>query len=128
MTRALLAAVLAFGLCGVVFAQKKTDVTVVESRARRVEEGRVSVDARVKVTGAKPVRGLVVFFDFVSSEGDPLISAKVEADEDDLKPGEETSLRAATTNPPGAVRYKIHALDGAGRELRVGNAGPFTIE
>jgi hypothetical protein len=31
-------------------------------------------------------------------------------------------------SPRGAVRYRLRAFDGADRELRVGNPGPFTIE
>jgi hypothetical protein len=126
--RLILAACLGLTLCAVAAAQRKPDVQVLECHARRVEEGRVSVDARVKVTSGKPLKGLVIFFDFLSSEGDPLISSKVEADEDELRPGDESSFHAATINPPGAIRFKVHAQDGAGRDLRIGNAGPYTIE
>jgi hypothetical protein len=109
------------------FAQRHSDVQILESRARRVEEGRVSVDGRVRI-GAKPIKGLVLVFDFISADGDPLTSQKVEVDDDVLARGEESTFHAATNNPPGAVRYQLRAFDGADRELRVGNPGPYTIE
>ena len=100
---------------------------MIEAKARRVEEGRISFDGRVKV-GDKPVKGLVLVFEFMSADGDPLTSQKVEVDDDVLQRGEETSFHAATNNPPGAVRYRMRAFDGADRELRLGNSGPFIIE
>jgi len=108
-------------------AQKRADVHVLEVRARRVEEGKIAVDGRVKV-GDKPLRGLVIVFDFLSADGDPLTSQKVDVDDDVLARGEETTFHAVTMNPPGSIRYRLRAFDGADRELRIGNSGPFTIE
>jgi hypothetical protein len=103
-------------------------VQVLEARARRVEEGKVAVDGRVKVTSEKPLKGLVIVFDFLSTEGETLTSQKVQVEEDVLARGEESSFHAATLNPPGSVRFRLRAFDTADRELRVANAGPFTIE
>ena len=49
-------------------------------------------------------------------------------DDDVLARGEETTFHAVTMNPPGSIRYRLRAFDGADRELRIGNSGPFTIE
>lgn len=121
---------LALFLCACAFAvaQRRPDVQVLEAKARRVEEGKVAVDGRVKVTGEKPVKGLVVVFDFLSTEGDTLTSQKIQVDEEELDRGEESTFHAATMNPPGAVRFRLRAFDGSDRQLRLGNAGPFTIE
>ena len=86
------------------------------------------MDGRVKITGEKPIKGLVIVFDFLSTEGETLTSQKVTMDEDELDRGEESTFHAATMNPPGAVRYKLRAFDKSDRQLRLGNAGPFTIE
>lgn len=108
-------------------AQKRPDVQVLEVKARRVDEGKVAVDGHVKV-GEKPVKGLVIVFDFLSSEGDTLTSQKIAVDEEELDRGEESTFHAATMNPPGAVRFRLRAFDTADRQLRLGNSGPFTIE
>jgi hypothetical protein len=115
-------------LCTLAAAQRRPDVQVVEAKARRVEEGKITVDGRVKVTGEKPVKGLVIVFDFLSTEGETLTSQKVQVDEGVLDRGEESTFRGATMNPPGAVRFRMRAFDSADRELRLGNSGPFTIE
>jgi hypothetical protein len=114
-------------LCTLAAAQRRPDVQVVEAKARRVEEGKITVDGRVKV-GGKPVKGLVIVFDFLSTEGETLTSQKVQVDDDVLDRGEESTFRGATMNPPGAVRFRMRAFDSADRELRLGNSGPFTIE
>jgi hypothetical protein len=108
-------------------AQRRPEVQVIEAKARRVEEGKIAVDGRVKV-GDKPLKGLVIVFDFLSSEGETLTSQKITADEDQLDPGEESSFHAATMNPPGAIRFRLRAFDSSDRQLRIGNAGPFVIE
>jgi hypothetical protein len=117
-----------FCFCGFALAQRRPDVQVVEAKARRVEEGRIAVDGRVKVTGEKPVKGLVIVFDFLSTEGETLTSQKVQVEDGVVDRGEESTFHAATLNPPGAVRFRLRAFDAADRELRLGNNGPFTIE
>jgi hypothetical protein len=115
-------------LCALATAQRRSDVQVLEAKARRIEEGKVAVDGRVKAVSEKPLKGLVIVFDFLSTEGETLTSQKVRVEEDVLDRGDESTFHAATLNPPGAVRFRLRAFDGADRELRVTNAGPFTIE
>jgi len=115
-------------LCVPVHAAKKPDVQILESRARRVEAGKVAVDGSVRITAGKPVKGLVIVFDFLSSEGETLTSQKTRVADGALEPGAESSFHAETMNPPGAVRFRLRAVDGAEQDLRVANAGPFAIE
>lgn len=107
-------------------AQKMHDVDVLESKAKRVEEGRLSIDGRVRV--GKPIKGLTLTFDFYTSDGELLSSQRAAVEDETLKRGEESAFHAETENPPGSVRFKIRAYDGIGRQLRVGNEGPFVID
>jgi hypothetical protein len=107
--------------------KKPPDIEVLESHVRR-DTDEIKLDGRVRNTGEKPLRGLVVVFDFLSPEGGVVSSERTEAAEDVLGPGQESSYRAVTGDPPRAVRYSIRAFDAAERELRVANSGPFTIE
>jgi hypothetical protein len=109
-------------------AQKGHDVEIVEAKARRVEEGRLSVDGRVRVTGRKSVSGLALTFDFLTSDGALLSSEKAAVEDDEIKRGDDSAFHAETQNPPGSVRFKIRAFDSSGRQLRVGNDGPFVID
>ena len=126
--RYLAAASLLLLSCSLVLAQKRHDVEIVEAKARRVEEGRLSVDGRVHITGAKSVKGLALTFDFLTSDDELLSSEKVSVEDDVLYRDEEAPFHAETNNPPGSVRFKIRAFDGSGRQLRVGNDGPFVID
>lgn len=46
-------------------AKKPADVEILETKVAR-DAGRISVDGRVKVTAEKPLRGLILIFDFRS--------------------------------------------------------------
>jgi hypothetical protein len=107
-------------------AQKKHDVEILEAKARRVEEGRLSIDGRVRA--GKPLKGLTLTFDFLTSDGQLLSSQRAAVEDDSIDRGDESSFHAETENPPGSVRFKIRAFDGDGRQLRVGNDGPFVID
>jgi len=107
-------------------AQKKHDVEILEAKARRVEEGRLSIDGRIAVT--KPIKGLTLTFDFLTSDDELLSSQKTPVEDQSLRRGDESSFHAETDNPPGSVRFKIRAFDGEGRQLRVSNDGPFVID
>jgi hypothetical protein len=124
--RYLAAALLLLLGCAAVMAQKKHDVEILEAKARRVEEGRLSIDGRV--SAARPIKGLALTFDFLTSDGELLSSQKTTVEDDAMDRGDESSFHAETDNPPGSVRFKIRAFDGNGRQLRVANDGPFVID
>src|SRR5215471_11088221 len=70
-------------LCGFSQDRKKKppDIEVVESKAHRTED-RVKLDGRVKVTAEKPLRGLIIIFDFISPEHAVISSEKTTVEED----------------------------------------------
>lgn len=107
--------------------KKAADVQVMETRARR-EEGKISVDGKVKVTGEKPLRGLVIVFDFRSPEKEVVTTQTTTVDEDTLETGREGSYHVEMADAARAVTYTVRAFDGHEKELRVENIGPFSIE
>ena len=107
--------------------KKAPDVEVVDVKCHRTED-RLTLDGKVKVTGEKPLKGLVLEFAFLGSSGNILTAQKAEVSNETLNKNEEPAFHAETLNPPGSIQYKIRAFDIAERELRIGNAGPFTIE
>jgi hypothetical protein len=107
--------------------KKPPDVQVLETKGRR-EEGKFNLDGRVRVTAEKPLRGLVLIFDFISPEHAVISSQKTTVDEDTMKNGQEGSYHVETRDSARAVQYKIRAFDIGERELRVANDGPFVIE
>jgi hypothetical protein len=113
-----------------VAAQKKKkppDLEVLEASAHR-GESKVSVDGRVRNSGEKPIKELILLFDFQSPEKQVVATEKGAIDEEVLLPGKEAAFHMEANAPPGSIAFQINAADGAGRDLRVAKAGPFPIE
>ena len=110
-----------------VAAQKKSDVRVVESKAVR-DGPNITMDGKVRVTGEKTLRGLLIVFDFRSPEKAVITSQNTVVDEGSMETGKEGSFHAELVDPVRAVSYVVRAFDMHERELRVANAGPFPIE
>jgi hypothetical protein len=127
MKLAALVAILALTLSGADKKKKPPDVTVVECNSRRAN-GQITFDGKVRNTGERTIRGLVLSFDFLSSDTELLTTLKGPVDEDILETGAESSFHLETDEPPRAVRYQLSAVDQGGRDLRVANTGPFAIE
>jgi hypothetical protein len=108
-------------------AQKKADVQILETKAVR-EGAKISVDGKVRVTGEKPLRGLVIIFDFRSPEKEVVTSQKAVIDEDTLETGREGVFHSEMADSARAVRYTVRAFDNHDRELRVANPGPYPVE
>jgi hypothetical protein len=108
-------------------APKQPDVEILESKARR-EEGKVTLDGRVRNTGSKAIRGLVVIFQFTAPDKAVITNQKTEIEEPVLEPGQEGTFRAVLIDPVRAVYYRIDAEDRSGKELRVARPGPYSIE
>ena len=107
--------------------RKPADVQVLETKARR-EESKITVDGKVRVTGEKPLRGLVLIFDFRSPERKVVTAQKTTVDEEVLENGREGSYHVEMADAARAVTYTIRAFDFHDKELRVENTGPFPIE
>ena len=124
------AILLAIVLLSVSAADKKKkppDVTVAECAARR-GNGKITFDGKVRATGEKPIKGLVLLIDFLSTDNVLLTTFNAEVEEDLMAVGSESSFHFDSDEPPRAIRYRFNATDRGGRDLRVANAGPFAIE
>jgi hypothetical protein len=108
-------------------AKKPADVRVLETKARR-EETRITVDGKVRVTGEKPLRGLVIVFDFRSPEHAVVTTQNTTIDAGLLENGYECSYHVEMADAARAVAYTIRAFDSHEKELRVENTGPFPVE
>jgi len=107
--------------------KKPPDVQIVETKAVR-DSSKITVDGRVKVTGEKPLRGLVIYFDFRSPEKEVVTSQKTVIQDDTMDVGKEGAYHAEMVDAVRAVAYTIRAFDMHEKELRVANPGPFVVE
>jgi hypothetical protein len=125
--RVLTIAALCFTLFAAAAPQKKADIQILDTKAVR-DAGKISVDGKVRVTGEKPLHGLVIVFDFRSPEKEVVTSQKAVIDEDTLETGREGVYHSEMADSARAVRYTLRAFDGHEKELRVANPGPYPIE
>jgi hypothetical protein len=107
--------------------KKPPDVQIVEASARR-DESRVSLEGRLRNTGEKPIKALMLLFDFMAPGRQVITTQKAPIDEELLERGKEAVFHMELNAPPRAVEFQINASDGSGRELRVAGGGPFSIE
>jgi hypothetical protein len=108
-------------------SQKKNDVDVAEMKAHRLEST-LAVDGTLKVNSSKPLKGIVLYFDFLSADKEVLATEKALVTEETVKAGQDQPFHVESRFPVGSVRFKVRAFDGSDRELRLGNPGPFIIE
>jgi hypothetical protein len=126
----ILAGILSLSLALVSGADKKRkppDIQVLECSGRRADT-RITLDGKVKNTSEKTIHGLILFFDYLSSDKVILTTLNGPVEEEELEPGKESTFHLESDAPPRAVRYQLNAVDRSGRDLRVANAGPFAIE
>ena len=123
----LLLAIVVLSLSGADKKKKPPDVTIVECNARR-GDGRITFDGRVRASGEKTIRGLVLLIDFLSTDNELLTTLKAPVEEEELPVGQESNFHFEGDEPPRAIRYRINAVDQGGRDLRIANAGPFSID
>jgi hypothetical protein len=123
----ILTAILALALCGADKKKKPPEVTILECNGRR-DAGKITLDGKVRNTGEKPLNGLLLLFDFLSSDKVILTTQKGPVEDEVLDPGQESTFHLQCEQPPRAVRFQLNAVDHSGRDLRVANAGPFAID
>jgi hypothetical protein len=107
--------------------QKPPDLEILVIKGQRIPE-RVAIDGRVKNTGVKPIEGLLLLIDFLSSDNVLLTTKKGPVEAELLQPGEEAEFRLEVGDPVRSVRFRVNAENSEGRDLRVENNGPFVIE
>jgi hypothetical protein len=106
---------------------KTPDLELVECSIHR-QEGRVSVEGRVKNVGVKTINKLTLLFDFFAPGHEPLTTKRGELETEKLAPGEEAEFRWELADPVRAVNVEVRAEDGSGRDLLTVRTGPFPIE
>jgi hypothetical protein len=125
--RTILALALAVGLIAAEKKRKPPEVQILEASAHRGESN-ISVDGRLRNSGEKPIKELTLLFDFMAPGRQVITTQKGAIDEEVLEPGAEAAFHMELNAPPRSVEFQINAEDGSGRDLRVANPGPFTIE
>ena len=107
--------------------QRKPDVEFLKVSSVR-QEGKIQYEGDLKVTGEKPVAGLVIQLDFFESRGVLLTIQKIQIEDATLNRGEEKHFSVQGNDVPRAVSYRISARDASGRDLNVAGGGPYPLD
>src|SRR5215472_1020706 len=83
-------------------SKKPGDVELFDTKVAR-DNGKITVDGKVRVTAEKGVRGLVIVFDFRSPEKEVVTSQKTVIDEGALETGREGVYHAEMADAVRAV-------------------------
>jgi hypothetical protein len=106
---------------------REAEIEVIEPVVRR-EDGRVTIDGRLRNTGEKPARNLAVFYEILDSDRNVLTRQRGGIEEHELEPDRETEIHAQMHFHARGIQVRLSFEDGSGRELKGINAGPFPIE
>lgn len=107
--------------------KKPPDVQVVHLSSTR-QEGQITYQGTVKITGEKPVNGLTLQFEFLDTRGVLLSQQKIQIDEATLSPGGEKQFSVQGNDVPRAVKFRVQACDASGRDLNVSGEGPYPLD
>ena len=124
--RSLLLAAAASCLCASFAAKKpKPGVEITGIQSTR-QEGEIGFEGTIRVHG-KPLKGLILHFEFLDSRGALLSIQKMRIEERLIEPGEELSFTLGGNDVPRAVKYEIKVTDGQRMEVRTVNGGPHPL-
>jgi hypothetical protein len=106
---------------------RKSDIQFRKITSSR-QEGAITYEGDLKVTGEKPVAGLILHIEFLDTEGILLTQQKIETTEETLTPGMEKHFAVRGNDVPRAVSFRLSATDRTGRDLSTDGSGPYPLD
>lgn len=103
------------------------EIQIVNLKIQR-DGGMVALEGKVKNVSDKPLRGLVVFFEFLQFDGRMISRMTTQVSENVMDPGEEGEFTTQTPDQVRAVHVRLDAEDTQGRYLKVDKPGPHVID
>jgi len=107
--------------------EKPPDLEIVELKVRR-DEKLITVDGRVRNISAKPMKGVVLFFEFLEADHKMISRMIAEVTKDAVAPGEDGTFETQMRDQSRAVAVRLDAEDIDGRYFNVDKPGPYEIE
>ena len=108
-------------------APKPPEIEMIDASAQR-QDDRLTIDGRIRNCGEKPIKRLVLLFDFLDPANVVLSTKRGSIDEEVLPPGEEREFHSQVEDNARAVAVRVNFEDGDGRELRAEKSVSLQIE
>ena len=106
---------------------KPPELEIIEFSVRR-DEKVIVVDGRVRNISDKPLKGIVLYFEFLESDNKMISRMIADVTKDVVGPGEDAAFETQTRDQSRAVFLRLDAEDGHGRFLLPDKPGPYEIE
>lgn len=106
---------------------KPPDLTILEIRAERNSEG-IVIEGKLKNPSMKPWVRIQLLIDLLGPNANLLVSRRGPIESDSLEPEGESDFRLQMPDTPKATQIRVNAEDRSGRDLLIGNSGPFPIQ
>jgi len=107
--------------------EKPPELEIVELKARR-DEKNITVDGRVRNISGKPMKGIVLYFEFLEGDNKMISRMIAEVTKDEIAPGDDASFETQTKAQARAISIRVDAEDSGGRYFRIDKPGPYEIE
>lgn len=108
--------------------QKTPEVELQKVRVQRINDQLLEVDGSVLNTSTRNLSKVQVVFEFFAPGKQSITIQRGSPEPDKLSPGDLVEFHLQLKAPARAVRVVLGVVDGNGRELRVGNPGPYPVE
>jgi hypothetical protein len=105
---------------------KNRDVEIVSIEATR-PAGTVGFTGTVKVHREKPIRGLLLIFEFFDVDRKLLTQQKLLIEEKNVQRGDEVEFELLGDDVPRAVSFRIRVMSSRQMELTVDKGGPYPL-
>ena len=86
------------------------------------------MEGRVRNISAKPMKGIVLFFELLESDKKMIVRLSTDVTKDPVEPGEDASFDTQTKDIARAVGARVDAEDVDGRYFKVDKPGPYQID
>lgn len=107
---------------------KTPELEFTQVSVHRINDTLLAADGSVRNTGTKSYRRVQIVFEFFAPGKQSITIQRGSPEPDLIPPGELVEFHLQLRAPARAVQVTLGAEDGSGRELRVGNAGPYPVE
>ena len=106
---------------------KQPDMELLEFKVHR-EDKTIVLDGRVRNISAKPMKGVVLYFELLESDNKMISRLSAEVTKDVIAPGEDVSFETQTNDHSRAVGVRVDAEDVDGRYFTLNKPGPYEID
>jgi uncharacterized protein (TIGR02588 family) len=127
MMRLVLAFALLAGMAWGGHKSRPPEIVVTELAVHH-EDGQITVTGKVQNSAGKTLEGVEIIFQFEDDAGKVITTQRTTLDEKKFEPGAISEINGVMKDAPLAARMRVLAQTGSGRDLRVGNDGPFPVD